>query len=102
MISRRDFIAKGAMGTLVMASGRFNVAKAESPDRLGVQLYGSAGNDGEGISDGTLAKRSHDRNQECGVRGFYWTHCVAVLRKSGEHRTDGERCALYAGEHDGR
>lgn len=39
MISRRDFIATGAMGALAMASGRLDSAWAESPNRLGVQLY---------------------------------------------------------------
>jgi sugar phosphate isomerase/epimerase len=41
VISRRDFIATGAMGAAVVAvgSGRFDPAWAESANRLGVQLY---------------------------------------------------------------
>ena len=39
MISRRDFLAKGTLATLAIASSRSPRAFAESPDRLGVQLY---------------------------------------------------------------
>jgi sugar phosphate isomerase/epimerase len=39
VISRRDFLATGAMGTLAVASPRFAKAADASPDRFGVQLY---------------------------------------------------------------
>jgi sugar phosphate isomerase/epimerase len=39
VISRRDFLAAGAMGALATASTRFSLAHAENPKRLGVQLY---------------------------------------------------------------
>jgi sugar phosphate isomerase/epimerase len=39
MISRRDFLATGALGAFAVASARFSRALPESPIRLGVQLY---------------------------------------------------------------
>src|SRR6201981_1743633 len=39
MISRRDFLATGAMGAAAMASSRFARGADYSPDKLGVQLY---------------------------------------------------------------
>ena len=39
MISRRDFLTTGTVGAFTMAWSRFSEAVAESPNRLGVQLY---------------------------------------------------------------
>jgi hypothetical protein len=39
LISRRHFLATGTLATLAIASSRSSLGFAESPNRLGVQLY---------------------------------------------------------------
>ena len=55
MISRRNFLATGAVGALAMASSRFSRAVSQGPNRFGVQLYVLRGLLAKDF-DGTLTK----------------------------------------------
>jgi sugar phosphate isomerase/epimerase len=70
VITRREFIAKGAMGALAMASTHFNMAWAESPNRLGVQLYVLRAMLAKDF-DGTLSKVAGIGIKNVEFAGFY-------------------------------
>ena len=70
MISRRDFLATGAVGALAMASSRFSGAVPEGPNRFGVQLYVLRGLLAKDF-DGTLAKVSAVGIKNVEFAGFY-------------------------------
>lgn len=70
MISRRNFLATGAMGTLAMASSRFAKASAYSPTKFGVQLYVLRALLAKDF-DGTLAKVAGIGIRNVEFAGFY-------------------------------
>jgi sugar phosphate isomerase/epimerase len=70
MISRRNFLATGAVGALAMASSRFSRAFAESPNRFGVQLYVFRNLLAKDF-DGTLAKVAAIGIKNVEFAGFY-------------------------------
>ena len=70
MISRRDFLATGAVGALAMASSRFSGAVPEGPNRFGVQLYVLRGLLAKDF-DGTLTKVAAVGIKNVEFAGFY-------------------------------
>ena len=70
MISRRDFLATGAVGALGMASSRFAKAADYGPNKLGVQLYVLRGLLAKDF-DGTLAKVAAVGIKNVEFAGFY-------------------------------
>jgi sugar phosphate isomerase/epimerase len=70
VISRRDFLATGAMGALAMASSRFANAADYSPNRFGVQLYVLRALLAKDF-DGTLAKVAAVGIKNVEFAGFY-------------------------------
>ena len=70
MISRRDFLATGAMGALAMASSRFAKASDYSPNKFGVQLYVLRALLAKDF-DGTLAKVAAIGIKNVEFAGFY-------------------------------
>ncbi len=88
VISRRDFLATGAMGTLAMASSRFCIA-AEDPNRFGVELYVLRAMLAKEF-DGTLAQVSAIGIKSVEFAGFYG-------RSAKEVRTSLSNAGLTAG-----
>lgn len=92
MITRREFIATGAMGAVAMASSRFDMAWAESADRLGVQLYVVRAMMAKDF-DGTLQKVAGIGIKNVEFAGFYGRTAAQVraslkstgLTASGAH-----------------
>lgn len=90
MISRRKFLATGAMGALAMASSRFLAAEPEAP--IGVQLYVLRALLARDF-DGTLAKVAALGIKDVEFAGFYGRTAKDVrtslsnagLRASGAH-----------------
>jgi sugar phosphate isomerase/epimerase len=70
VISRRDFLATGAVGALAMASSRFSGAVPEGPNRFGVQLYVLRGLLAKDF-DGTLTKVAAVGIKNVEFAGFY-------------------------------
>jgi sugar phosphate isomerase/epimerase len=70
LISRREFLATGAMGVLAMASSRFSTSEAEAPNRFGVQLYVLRALLAKDF-DGTLAKIAAIGIRNVEFAGFY-------------------------------
>ena len=68
MISRRDFVANGAMAALVLASSR--LSKAEGPNSFGVQLYVLRAMLAKDF-DGTLARVASLGIKNVEFAGFY-------------------------------
>jgi len=70
VIARRDFLATGAMAAVATISSRFFRAVAESPNRLGVQLYVFRSLLAKDF-DGTLAKVAAIGIKTVEFAGFY-------------------------------
>ncbi|HEX4285819.1 MAG TPA: sugar phosphate isomerase/epimerase [Terracidiphilus sp.] len=70
MISRRDFLATGAMGTLALASSRFSRALSGSSNKIGVQLYVLRNLHAKDF-DGTLAQVASVGIKDVEFAGFY-------------------------------
>jgi sugar phosphate isomerase/epimerase len=70
VVSRRNFLAKGAVGALAMASSRVSVAATEDPNRFGVQLYVLRGLLAKDF-DGTLVKVAAVGIKNVEFAGFY-------------------------------
>jgi sugar phosphate isomerase/epimerase len=70
LISRRDFLAAGAIGTLAMASSSLFKAEAEDPNRLGVELYVLRAMLAKDF-DGTLAQVAAIGIRKVEFAGFY-------------------------------
>jgi sugar phosphate isomerase/epimerase len=70
VISRRDFLTTGTVGAFTMAWSRFSEAVAESPNRLGVQLYVLRALLAKDF-DGTLAKVAAVGIKNVEFAGFY-------------------------------
>ncbi len=70
MISRRDFLATGAMGTLALASSRFSRALSGSSNKIGVQLYVLRNLLAKDF-DGTLAQVASVGIKDVEFAGFY-------------------------------
>jgi sugar phosphate isomerase/epimerase len=70
LISRRNFLATGAMGALAVASSRFAQAADYSPDNFGVQLYVLRALLAKDF-DGTLAKVAGIGIKNVEFAGFY-------------------------------
>ncbi len=70
MISRRDFLATGAMGAFAIASSRLGKASDYSSDKLGVQLYVLRALLAKDF-DGTLAKVAAIGIKNVEFAGFY-------------------------------
>jgi len=70
LISRRRFLATGTLASLAIASSRSPLAIAESPSRLGVQLYVLREMLGKDF-DGTLAKVAALGIKNVEFAGFY-------------------------------
>ena len=95
MISRRSFLAKGTLAALAIASTRTTKAIAESPDRLGVQLYVLRDMLAKDF-DGTLAKVAALGIKNVEFAGFYKRTAKQVreaLSKTGLTAT-GAHCLL--------
>lgn len=92
MISRREFLAVGSMGTLAMASSRFGNAETYGPDKLGVQLYVFRAMLARDF-DGTLAQVAALGIRNVEFAGFYGRTAKQVreslasvgLKASGAH-----------------
>jgi sugar phosphate isomerase/epimerase len=93
MISRREFLATGAMGALAMATSRFPTAEAEAPNRLGVQLYVLRALLAKDF-DGTLVKVAGMGIKTVEFSGFY-DRTAAEVRTSLSNaglNTSGAHC----------
>jgi len=93
LISRRKFLATGTLASLDIASSRSNIAKAESPSRLGVQLYVLRAMLAKDF-EGTLAKVASLGIKNVEFAGFYnrtAKQVKAVLASAGLTAT-GAHC----------
>lgn len=92
LISRRDFLASGAMAALAMASSRFSYAEAKTSNRFGVQLYVLRALLAKDF-DGTLAQVAAIGIKNVEFAGFYGRTAAQVrtslsnagLKASGAH-----------------
>ena len=98
MISRRRFLATGTLASLAIASSRSPLAIAESPSRLGVQLYVLREMLGKDF-DGTLAKVAALGIKNVEFAGFYDRTAKTGSRHSRQFRPDCHWRALPAGQH---
>jgi len=95
LISRRDFLATGTLAALAVSSSRSPLAIAESPDRLGVQLYVLRAMLAKDF-DGTLAKVASLGIKNVEFAGFYnrtAKQVRATLANTGLSAT-GAHCLL--------
>jgi len=95
VVSRRNFLASGAMGTLAMASSRLSTVAAEDPSRFGVQLYVLRALLAKDF-DGTLAKVAAVGIKNVEFAGFYGRSAKEVrtsLSNSGL-TASGAHCLL--------